>query len=167
MRMILLTLLLLSPAAHAIEKCVMADKRILYSDTPCPPGSKRVGGVEEAPPPDAETRQRVREEREQIKLELERLERDAAAQREARAQDHAAEREAARRAEQDALMRRQTEALERLATEQANQPVYIAPPYYWPPHRPQPPIVRPPPPRPPVEEEKRYEMAPFPPRKKQ
>lgn len=155
--------LLLTPSAQAIEKCITQDKRILYSDAPCPAGSKRVGGVEEVTPPDPQARQRINDEREQMQRELDRIEQREAEQRQAQAQDRAAEREAARRAEQEALMRRQTEALERLAEEKARQPVYVAPPYYLPPPRPHPhpPIIKPPP-RPPAEEEKRYEMAPFP-----
>lgn len=167
MRVSLLILLLLAMPVQAIEKCMTADGRTLYSDTPCPPGSKRIGGVEAAPPVDAETQQRLREEREQRERDQDRRAREEAAQREAQSRDAAAARESARRAEQDELLRRQTEALERLSHDYANPPAYVVPPVVLPP-RPHPHPLPPKPPRPRAdEEEKRYEMAPMPRKKAQ
>lgn len=165
MRFHLLTILLsLAFPALAIEKCLTEDGRTLYSDTPCPAGAKRVGGVQSAPPdPDASLR--AREERERLLDDLDRVERKEALERQARAREADAAREEAReearRAEQAALQKRQTEALEKLARErQENPPIYVAPQpvYVYPPHHPHPPRVKPRP----QEEEKRYEMAPFP-----
>lgn len=158
---LIVLLLLVSLPLQAIEKCVTAEGKTLYSDTPCPSTAKRVGNLDPVPPPDARAQQRIDEEQERLQRQLDRLERKETQEREQRALRAEEERAAARQAEREAQERRRTEALERQARE---APVYVVPqPVYVQP-RPHPPRVRPP--SKPEKEEPAYQAAPFPPKKK-
>lgn len=44
--------------AYAVNKCTMADGRVVYSDAPCPSASKETAVIEPAPPPAAAARSR-------------------------------------------------------------------------------------------------------------
>jgi hypothetical protein len=159
MRLALVALACLSAfPGQAIEKCILPDGRVLYSDTPCPADAQRKGVVTPLPSLSPEAEQRAFDDRARLQRELDRLERREAARDRADSQARAAAREDARRNEELDLKRRETEALERLAAEQARPAIVVSPPGYRH-HRP--PVLAPKPP-PKAEEEPRRQMAPFP-----
>ena len=111
------------PAA-AINKCIGADGKVVYTDEACPMGSKQIGKVTEMPPPRPEDVQRARTDATNL---IERQARDEALREKERKEQRRQAREEKERAELLELERRKVEALEAQAKTDSTPAIVIVP----------------------------------------
>lgn len=121
---VFLLIALSSLPAAAINKCIGADGKVIYTDETCPTGSKPSGKITEMPPPRPEDVQRARTDATNL---IERQARDEARREKERKEQHRQAREEKERAELLALERRKVEALEAQAKADSTPAIVIVP----------------------------------------